>query len=103
MNGDPSYRYTWLIWSAAFLLTWAALLFARPKLRRRMLWASALTTPFGLTEPALRAGLLEPSQPVRPGPTQRIRHRKPGVHFRDWRSGCGRVSRAVAGHRPLAR
>ena len=48
---DPSYRYTWLIWSAAFLLVWAVLFVARPPLRRRMLWASVLTTPFGLTEP----------------------------------------------------
>lgn len=51
MNGDPAYRYTWFIWSAAFLLAWAVLFFARPKLRRRMLWASVLTAPFGLTEP----------------------------------------------------
>ena len=51
MNGDPSYRYTWLIWSVAFLLAWAVLFVARPHLRRRMLWASVLTTPFGLTEP----------------------------------------------------
>ena len=48
---DPAYRYVWLIWSAAFLLPWAALFVARPKLRSRMLWASVLTAPFGLTEP----------------------------------------------------
>lgn len=48
---DPVYRYTWLIWSAAFLLPWALLFAARPPLRSRMLWASILTTPFGLTEP----------------------------------------------------
>ena len=51
MNSDLNYRYTWLIWSVAFLLAWAALFVAQPQLRRRMLWASVLTTPFGLTEP----------------------------------------------------
>lgn len=48
---DPSYRYTWLIWASAFMLPWILLFMARPTLRRSMLWASALTAPFGLTEP----------------------------------------------------
>ena len=48
---DPAFRYTWLLWAAAFLLPWAIVFAARPALRRRMLWASALTAPFGLTEP----------------------------------------------------
>ena len=48
---EPAYRYAWLIWSAAFLVPWAALFIARPKLRSRMAWASLLTAPFGLTEP----------------------------------------------------
>ena len=48
---DPSFRYTWLIWASAFLLSWAMLFVARPALRRPMLWAGALTAPFGLTEP----------------------------------------------------
>ena len=48
---DPSYHFVWLIWSAAFLVPWLALFAARPHLRRRMLLASALTAPFGLTEP----------------------------------------------------
>ena len=48
---DASYKYAWLIWSAAFLLPWAALFVARPALRRRMVWSSVLTAPFGLTEP----------------------------------------------------
>lgn len=47
----PSFRYTWLLWAAAFMLLWALLFIARPALRRPMLWASALTAPFGLTEP----------------------------------------------------
>ena len=48
---DPSFQYAWLIWSAAFLLPWTALFVARPALRRRMVWSSVLTAPFGLTEP----------------------------------------------------
>ena len=48
---DPAFRYTWLLWATAFLLPWATLFAARPALRRRMLWASVLTAPFGLTEP----------------------------------------------------
>jgi hypothetical protein len=48
---EPAFQYTWLLWAAAFLLPWAVLFAARPALRRRMLWASVLTAPFGLTEP----------------------------------------------------
>ena len=48
---DSSFHYTWLIWACAFMLPWALLFIARPVLRRPMLWASALTAPFGLTEP----------------------------------------------------
>jgi hypothetical protein len=48
---DPSFRYTWLIWAAAFLLPWALLFTLRSALRRPMLSASAWTAPFGLTEP----------------------------------------------------
>ena len=48
---ELAFRYTWLLWAMAFLLPWAALFAARPALRRRMLWASVLTAPFGLTEP----------------------------------------------------
>ena len=48
---EPAYRHTWLIWSLAFLVPWAAVFVARPKLRSRMMWASLLTAPFGLTEP----------------------------------------------------
>ena len=33
------------------MLPWAIVFAARPALRRRMLWASLLTAPFGLTEP----------------------------------------------------
>ncbi len=47
---DP-FHFVWLIWSSAFLLPWLMLFAARPRLRRRMLWASVLTAPFGLTEP----------------------------------------------------
>lgn len=48
---DPAFQTTWLLWATAFLLPWALLFAARPALRRRMLWASVLTAPFGLTEP----------------------------------------------------
>jgi hypothetical protein len=48
---EPAYRYTWLEWSSAFLIPWAAFFLAFPKVRRRMVWASVLTAPFGLTEP----------------------------------------------------
>ncbi len=48
---DPSFRHTWLIWAYSFMVPWALLFIARPDLRRPMLWASALTAPFGLTEP----------------------------------------------------
>lgn len=50
-SDNAGYHYAWLIWAAAFLLPWMVLFIARPKLRRPMLWASALTTPLGLTEP----------------------------------------------------
>lgn len=48
---DPGFRYVWLIWASVLLLPWTALFVAWPALRRTMLWVSALTAPFGLTEP----------------------------------------------------
>ena len=48
---NPAFQNTWLLWATAFLLPWILVFAARPVLRRRMLWASALTAPFGLTEP----------------------------------------------------
>ena len=48
---EPAYRYTYLLWSAAFLVPWAAMFIALPRVRSRMAWASVLTAPFGLTEP----------------------------------------------------
>lgn len=51
MTDDPSFRYAWLIWASAFMVPWALLFYFRPEQRRPMLWASTLTTPFGLTEP----------------------------------------------------
>jgi len=59
-SADPDFKYTWLIWSAAFLLPWAVLLAARPQLRSRMLWANVLTAPFGLTEPLFVPGYWRP-------------------------------------------
>lgn len=48
---DPSFRYTWLMWAAAFMLPWVLVFVVQPALRRPMVWASVLTAPFGLTEP----------------------------------------------------
>jgi hypothetical protein len=48
---NASFQYAWALWSAAFLLPWALLFVLRPALRTPMLWASALTAPFGLSEP----------------------------------------------------
>src|SRR6516165_9359063 len=44
-------HYVWLAWSSAFLVPWLGLLIAFPRQRRVMIWASALTMLFGLTEP----------------------------------------------------
>lgn len=44
-------RYAWLLWASAFLLPWAALYIAFPRYRRVMLYASWVTSIFGLTEP----------------------------------------------------
>ena len=45
------YHFVWLLWSAAFLVPWAALYAAAPGLRRHMLRVSAATSLLGLTEP----------------------------------------------------
>lgn len=44
-------QYVWLAWASAFLIPWLILFVGFPQHRRPMLWASAFTTPFGLTEP----------------------------------------------------
>ena len=44
-------QYVWLVWSTAFLVPWLAVYAMFPTHRKAMLWASAFTTPFGLTEP----------------------------------------------------
>lgn len=44
-------QYVWFTWASAFLLPWAALYLAFPMHRKTMIWASAFTAPFGLTEP----------------------------------------------------
>ena len=48
---DPRFRDVWLMWAAAFLLTWIAVILTRATLRRSMVLTSAFTAPFGLTEP----------------------------------------------------
>lgn len=44
-------QFVWLVWSSAFLIPWLVFYVAFPAHRRAMIWASVLTTPFGLTEP----------------------------------------------------
>lgn len=44
-------EYAWLLWSSAFLIPWCLLYIRFPADRRRMVRASVLTAPFGLTEP----------------------------------------------------
>ncbi len=44
-------QYVWLIWSSLVLIPWGLLYVIFPLHRRAMLWVSAFTTPFGLTEP----------------------------------------------------
>lgn len=51
LHGMSDDTYVWLIWASAFLVPWLALYAAMPSIRRRMLWASLFTMPFGLTEP----------------------------------------------------
>jgi hypothetical protein len=45
------FQYVWITWASAFLAPWLGLLLVLPRYRRIMVWASVLTTPFGLTEP----------------------------------------------------
>jgi len=47
----PDYRYVWLLWSGAFLASWALLYFIWPALRTHMLRVSAATSLLGVTEP----------------------------------------------------
>lgn len=44
-------HYVWLIWSSLFLVPWGVLYLTFRAHRKAMLWASAFTAPFGLTEP----------------------------------------------------
>ncbi len=44
-------QYVWFTWSVAFLIPWFLLYGFFPRHRQAMLWASAFTAPFGLTEP----------------------------------------------------
>src|SRR3990167_2463961 len=46
-----SIQYVWLVWSTAFLIPWIILYAVIPSHRKVMLWTSAFTAPFGLTEP----------------------------------------------------
>lgn len=44
-------KYVWLTWAGSFLIPWLILLLLYPGHRKLIIWASALTAPFGLTEP----------------------------------------------------
>lgn len=44
-------NFIWLVWSLGFIAVWLLIFILYPYGRRRMLWASLLTAPFGLTEP----------------------------------------------------
>ncbi len=44
-------QYVWLAWSSFFLVPWLVAFAVFPNHRKAMIWASLLTTPFGLTEP----------------------------------------------------
>ncbi len=41
----------WFVWSLGLVAIWLVVYILRKDARKRMLWASILTTPFGLTEP----------------------------------------------------
>lgn len=44
-------KYVWLTWASSFLIPWMILLLLYPAHRKIIVWASALTALFGLTEP----------------------------------------------------
>lgn len=46
-----SENYVWFVWSLGLVVNWMVVYLFFKKARRRMLWASLLTMPFGLTEP----------------------------------------------------
>ncbi len=41
----------WFVWSLGLIVIWLIVYLLRRDARKRMLWASLITTPFGLTEP----------------------------------------------------
>ncbi len=44
-------EYIWFTWSMGFIAVWLIVFVSYRQARKRMLWASLLTMPFGLTEP----------------------------------------------------
>ena len=44
-------EFVWFVWSLGFFAIWLTVFAAKPKVRKRMLQASLLTMPFGLSEP----------------------------------------------------
>jgi hypothetical protein len=51
MHATMSDKYVWLLWASSFLIPWMILWLWFPQYRKLIAWASALTAPFGLTEP----------------------------------------------------
>jgi hypothetical protein len=50
-EGEMPENLTWFFWSLGLVAVWLAVYLFRNEARKRMLWASLLTMPFGLTEP----------------------------------------------------
>lgn len=50
----------WLLWSLGLLAIWLGVFLSKREARKRMLWASLLTMPFGLTEPLFVPGYWNP-------------------------------------------
>ncbi len=44
-------KLIWFVWSLGLVLVWLLVYLFNKPARKRMLWASLLTMPFGLTEP----------------------------------------------------
>jgi hypothetical protein len=56
-------QYVWFVWSSAFSAPWLVAYAAFPRQRKAMVWASLLTTPFGLTEPLFVPAYWSPPSP----------------------------------------
>jgi len=55
-----SEKYIWFVWTLALIGIWLIVFFLFKSGRKRMLWASLITMPFGLTEPLFIPGYWNP-------------------------------------------